>query len=65
MEEDEQGEAPAAQAQPVLGPKEWVGLASMPAATQQALLNALGKLRGRNVNEMTVIFIGKQGVGKS
>lgn len=58
-------EPQAQQAAPVLGPKEWVGLSSMPAATQQALLETLGKLRERNVNEMTVIFIGKQGVGKS
>ena len=56
---------PAQAAAPVLGPKEWVGLSSMPAATQSALLETLGKLRERNVNEMTVIFIGKQGVGKS
>ena len=61
------GAAPAQgqQAAPALGPKEWVGLSSMPAATQSALLATLGKLRERNVNEMTVIFIGKQGVGKS
>ena len=63
---EEGGEGqPAQAAAPVLGPKEWVGLSSMPAATQSALLATLGKLRERNVNEMTVIFIGKQGVGKS
>lgn len=63
---EEGGEGqPAQAAAPVLGPKEWVGLSSMPAATQSALLETLGKLRERNVNEMTVIFIGKQGVGKS
>jgi len=29
----------------VVGPKEWVGLQSLPAATQQALVEVLGKLR--------------------
>ena len=66
LEDEEGDEQPkAAAAAPVLGPKEWVGLSSMPAATQSSLLATLGKLRNQNVNEMTVIFIGKQGVGKS
>jgi hypothetical protein len=64
-EESEAGAPAPQQSAPVLGPKEWVGLSSMPTATQNSLLEALGKLRDRSVNEMTVIFIGKQGVGKS
>lgn len=55
----------AQQAQPVTGAKEWTGLATFPAATQKALADILGNLREKGMNEMTVIFVGKQGVGKS
>ena len=58
--------AAAAQAsQPVLGPKEWVGLQSMPAQTQQSLMDVLNTLRAKVKTEMTVVFVGKQGAGKS
>ena len=58
--------AAAAQAsQPVLGPKEWVGLQSMPAQTQQSLMDVLNTLRAKGKTEMTVVFVGKQGAGKS
>jgi hypothetical protein len=35
----------AAGATPAAGPKDWVGLASLPAATQKSLVEVLGKLR--------------------
>jgi len=57
--------AAAAAAAPVTGAKEWTGLASLPAATQQSLLEVLGRLRTKDMSEMTVVFIGKQGAGKS
>ena len=58
--------AAAAQAsQPVLGPKEWVGLQSMPAQTQQSLMDVLNTLRAKGKTEMTVVIVGKQGAGKS
>ena len=56
--------AAAAAAAPV-GPKEWVGLQSMPAQTQQSLMETLNTLRANNQTEMTVVFVGKQGAGKS
>ena len=57
--------AAAAAAAAPNGPKEWVGLQSMPAATQQGLMEALNVLRAQNQTEMTVVFVGKQGAGKS
>jgi GTPase SAR1 family protein len=74
-DEEEEEEAPpvvqtpaaaaAAAAAAPAGPKEWVGLQSMPAQTQQSLMEALNVLRAKNQTEMTVVFVGKQGVGKS
>ena len=55
----------AAGATPALGPKEWVGLTSLPTATQKSLVELLGKLRTKDMTEMTVVFVGKQGAGKS
>ena len=57
--------AAAAAAASALGPKDWVGLQSMPAQTQQSLMEALSVLRAQNQTEMTVVFVGKQGAGKS
>ena len=45
--------------------KEWVGLQSMPAQTQQSLMEVLNRLREKGQEEMTVMFVGKQGTGKS
>ena len=57
--------AAAAAASAPVGPKEWVGLQSMPAQTQQSLMETLNALRAKNQTEMTVVFVGKQGAGKS
>jgi hypothetical protein len=37
----------------------------MPQATQKSLVDVLNSLREKNQNEMTVVFVGKQGMGKS
>jgi GTP-binding protein len=45
--------------------REWTGLQQFPVATQTALINILGKLRQQNVDSLTVVVMGKGGVGKS
>lgn len=44
---------------------EWSGLKSFPAATQTSLLEMLSKLRAQNINEVTILLLGKSGAGKS
>ncbi|KAK8565625.1 hypothetical protein V6N12_059182 [Hibiscus sabdariffa] len=46
-------------------PREWVGLQQFPAATQTVLFELLGKLKQENVNTLTILVMGKSGVGKS
>ncbi|KAJ7531889.1 hypothetical protein O6H91_14G063200 [Diphasiastrum complanatum] len=45
--------------------REWTGLQHFPVATQTALHNLLGKLRAEKVDNLTVLVLGKGGVGKS
>ena len=53
-----------AQAQPA-GPKDWAGLKDHPNKTQASLNEVLSKMTSKGQTEMTVVFVGKQGVGKS
>ncbi|KAE8685154.1 Translocase of chloroplast 33 [Hibiscus syriacus] len=46
-------------------PREWLGLQQFPAATQSKLFELLGKLKQENVNALTILVMGKGGVGKS
>ncbi|KAK8693687.1 hypothetical protein V6N13_071259 [Hibiscus sabdariffa] len=46
-------------------PREWLGLQQFPAATQTFLFELLGKLKQENVNTLTILVMGKSGVGKS
>lgn len=46
-------------------PREWTGLQQFPVATQNALHTLLGKLRNEDVKSLTVLILGKGGVGKS
>lgn len=46
-------------------PREWTGLQQFPVPTQNSLHALLGKLRQENVNTLTVLVLGKGGVGKS
>ncbi|KAA8539729.1 hypothetical protein F0562_026421 [Nyssa sinensis] len=45
--------------------REWTGIQQFPAATQTKLLELLGKLKQENVSTLTVLVMGKGGVGKS
>ncbi|KAM2654318.1 hypothetical protein EV2_025837 [Malus domestica] len=45
--------------------REWAGINSFAPATQTKLLELLGKLKQENVNSLTVLVMGKGGVGKS
>ncbi|XP_024031178.1 uncharacterized protein LOC112094474 [Morus notabilis] len=45
--------------------KEWSGINSFAPATQTKLLELLGKLKQENVNTLTILVMGKGGVGKS
>ena len=54
-----------AQAQQPVGPKEWAGLKDMPAKTQASLNEVLSRMTSKGQTEMTVVFVGKQGAGKS
>ncbi|PHU22378.1 Translocase of chloroplast 34 [Capsicum chinense] len=45
--------------------REWAGIQQFPAATQSKLLELLGKLKQENVNTLTILVMGKGGVGKS
>lgn len=45
--------------------REWTGIQQFPAATQNKLLELLGKLQQENVGTLTILVMGKGGVGKS
>ncbi|KAL9252091.1 Translocase of chloroplast 34-like protein [Drosera capensis] len=45
--------------------REWTGINQFPAATQAALLELLGKLKQEKVCSLTILVLGKGGVGKS
>ncbi|KAK1322411.1 Translocase of chloroplast 34 [Acorus calamus] len=45
--------------------REWSGIQQFPVATQTKLLELLAKLRNDNVNSLTILVMGKGGVGKS
>ncbi|KAJ3674126.1 hypothetical protein LUZ60_006118 [Juncus effusus] len=45
--------------------REWVGIQQFPVATQTKLHELLGKLKEENVNNLTILVMGKGGVGKS
>ncbi|PWA38964.1 chloroplast protein import component Toc34 [Artemisia annua] len=45
--------------------REWVGIQKFPLATQTALLEILGTLKEKEMDSLTVLVMGKGGVGKS
>ncbi|XP_058184141.1 translocase of chloroplast 34-like isoform X1 [Rhododendron vialii] len=45
--------------------REWSGIQQFPLATQTKLLELLGKLNQENVSTLTILVMGKGGVGKS
>eukprot|EP00899_Mesostigma_viride_P001415 jgi/Mesvir1/11274/Mv01071-RA.1 len=45
--------------------KEWEGLQTFPVTTQTKLREVLERLRGDNMDTLTVLLVGKPGVGKS
>ncbi|XP_010452404.1 PREDICTED: translocase of chloroplast 34, chloroplastic [Camelina sativa] len=45
--------------------REWVGIQQFPPATQSRLLEILGKYKEEDVSSLTVLVMGKGGVGKS
>ncbi|ESQ51407.1 hypothetical protein EUTSA_v10017808mg [Eutrema salsugineum] len=45
--------------------REWVGSQQFPAATREKLGEFFGKLKPKDINTMTVLVLGKGGVGKS
>ncbi|KAL4194232.1 hypothetical protein AMTRI_Chr05g67580 [Amborella trichopoda] len=45
--------------------REWSGIQQFPTATQTKLLELLGKLKEENVSTVTILVMGKGGVGKS
>ncbi|KAK6135544.1 hypothetical protein DH2020_030715 [Rehmannia glutinosa] len=45
--------------------KEWAGIQQFPAATQEKLVDLLAKLKNQNVDKLTILVMGKGGVGKS
>ncbi|XP_054803587.1 translocase of chloroplast 34-like [Prosopis cineraria] len=45
--------------------REWAGISTFAPATQTKLLELLGKLKQENVNTLTILVMGKGGVGKS
>ncbi|WOL11608.1 hypothetical protein Cni_G20372 [Canna indica] len=46
-------------------PREWTGIQQFPVTTQNRLLELLGKLKEENVSSLTILLMGKGGVGKS
>ncbi|XP_010926095.2 translocase of chloroplast 34, chloroplastic [Elaeis guineensis] len=46
-------------------PREWFGIQQFPAVTQSKLHELLGKLKEENVSTLTILLMGKGGVGKS
>ncbi|PSS32463.1 Translocase of chloroplast like [Actinidia chinensis var. chinensis] len=45
--------------------REWAGIQQFPSATQTKMLELLGKLKQENVSTLTILVMGKGGVGKS
>lgn len=45
--------------------KEWTAIQQFPVATQEKLVNLLSKLKTQNVDTLTILVMGKGGVGKS
>ncbi|XP_057841157.2 translocase of chloroplast 34, chloroplastic [Cryptomeria japonica] len=45
--------------------REWMGIQQFPGATQSALYGLLSKLKQEDVNSLTILVMGKGGVGKS
>ncbi|KAI3458402.1 hypothetical protein Pfo_015065 [Paulownia fortunei] len=45
--------------------KEWAGIQQFPAATQEKLVDLLAKLKNQTVDTLTILVMGKGGVGKS
>lgn len=45
--------------------REWTGIQQFPAATQTKMLELLRELKDKNVNTVTILVMGKGGVGKS
>ncbi|XP_021612432.1 translocase of chloroplast 33, chloroplastic isoform X2 [Manihot esculenta] len=45
--------------------REWVGFQQFPAATQSKLVELFGKLKEKGVSALTILVMGKGGVGKS
>ncbi|KAL6526910.1 Translocase of chloroplast [Orobanche gracilis] len=45
--------------------REWTSIQQFPAATKEKLVDLLGKLKNENVNTLTILVMGKGGVGKS
>ncbi|KAL9430458.1 hypothetical protein AB3S75_025782 [Citrus x aurantiifolia] len=45
--------------------REWAGFQQFPSATQNKLIELLSKLKQENVNTLTILVMGKGGVGKS
>ncbi|CAN6903377.1 unnamed protein product [Brassica oleracea] len=45
--------------------REWVGFQQFPAATQEKLIEFFAKLKQKDMNSLTVVVMGKGGVGKS
>ncbi|XP_057509593.1 translocase of chloroplast 34-like [Actinidia eriantha] len=45
--------------------REWSGIQQFPSATQTKMLELLGKLKQENVSTLTILVMGKGGVGKS
>lgn len=45
--------------------REWLGIQQFPAATQTRLIELLGKLKQENVSTLTILVMGKGGMGKS
>jgi len=60
------GNRGAAQAAPPPeGEREWTGLADMPVVTQESIADLTGALKDDGKGELTVLLLGKGGVGKS
>ncbi|XP_075513337.1 translocase of chloroplast 34-like isoform X2 [Primulina tabacum] len=45
--------------------REWTAIQQFPAATQEKLVDLLSKLKNQNINTLTILVMGKGGVGKS
>ncbi|KAI4340808.1 hypothetical protein MLD38_025610 [Melastoma candidum] len=45
--------------------REWTGIQRFPLATQSKLLDSLGILKNQSVSSLTILVVGKGGVGKS